>query len=244
MSYMLSSGHSLKVRGAGSYIDEVNEARKVVDKVASFMKDIGVPVETFHDNTSTTQSVNLRTIVKAHNSKKRSLHTSVHFNAASKTTSPRGVEVLYLGEANRAIAEKVSAAISKVSGLKNRGAKQRKDLYFLNSTIGPAILIEVCFVDSKADTDIYKAKFNDICKAIAESITGKKLPTKTTIKKEESDEIVLNSTGRKEAQELIKRAAAEGVFDAGIHTDAKVDKYSDGKLVSYVIAYVNRTLKK
>src|SRR5690554_401938 len=55
--------------------------------------------------------------------------------------------------------------------------------------------------------------------------------------KEEAEVIVLNETGRKEAREIIKRAVKEGVFTS---KHENVDKYDDGTLVSYVIAYVNR----
>lgn len=70
--------------------------------------------------------------------------------------------------------------------------------------------------------------------------TTQKPVTPTPVKKE--DEIMLTETGRKEARELIKRAVKEGVFNA-THTDAKIDKYSDGELFSLVIVYVNRKLK-
>ena len=59
-----------------------------------------------------------------------------------------------------------------VSGLKNRGIKLNKKLTFLNDTIGASILIELCFVNSKKDVEIYNKKFEDICIAIAELITG------------------------------------------------------------------------
>jgi hypothetical protein len=45
-------------------------------------------------------------------------------------------------------------------------------LYFLNETTMPAILIEVCFVDSEADAEIYRREFAHICKAIATIIVG------------------------------------------------------------------------
>src|SRR5262249_13202717 len=38
-----------------------------------------------------------------------------------------------------------------------------------------AILIETCFVDSRADADLYNQHFQGICEAIAETIAGKKL---------------------------------------------------------------------
>lgn len=73
------------------------------------------------------------------------------------------------------LAAKVSKAIADASGLKNRGAKLRTDLGFLNGTVKPTILIEVCFVISRADARIYQAKFDAICKAIAEAISGKQI---------------------------------------------------------------------
>jgi hypothetical protein len=53
----------------------------------------------------------------------------------------------------------------------DRGAKKRTDLYFLNSTEMPAILIEVCFVDSEADCIAYRDHFDEICAAIADVLS-------------------------------------------------------------------------
>lgn len=189
MKFVISSGHSLYVRGASSYIDEVNEARKIVSQVAKYLKECGCNVTEYHDNTSKTQKDNINSIVTFHNSKERDLDVSVHLNAANKTDDPRGVEVLYVSESGRAIAEKVSAAIAKTSGLKNRGAKKRTNLGFLNGTKETAILIEVCFVDSKADVDIYNEKFNVICEAIAESISGKQIKKVKSSKQTKSVQI-------------------------------------------------------
>ncbi|MGE7922390.1 N-acetylmuramoyl-L-alanine amidase [Viridibacillus arvi] len=185
--YVISSGHSLKVRGAADILDEVNEARKVVNRVHAILTTTyNGEGSLFHDNTSTTQQKNLNTIVNHHNCKERDLDISVHFNVASKTNDPRGVECLYYDA--KALSTKVSAAISEASGLKDRGAKERKELYFLNATNKPAILIEVCFVDSKADAKIYNDndKFEDICQAIAEVIAdelGYKKKEITTVSK-------------------------------------------------------------
>ena len=43
-------------------------------------------------------------------------------------------------------------------GFANRGVKARPDLYVLNSTKAPAMLIECCFVDDADDVKIYSAK--------------------------------------------------------------------------------------
>jgi len=171
---VISSGHGKHVRGAVGYLDEVNEARRIVDRVASLMPR---QVEAmFHDDVSTTQSENLRRIVDFHNSKTRDLDISVHFNAHQTTSKPMGCEVLYVSQAGLKHAQVVVAEICAASRLINRGAEKRTDLYFLNNTKKPAILIEVCFVDSKADADIYDAKFNEICQAIVVAVSKEWVP--------------------------------------------------------------------
>ena len=174
MKLVISSGHGKYIRGASGYIDEVDEARKVVERVATILKDAGNTVQTFHDNTSHDQSTNLHTIVNYHNSQSRELDISVHFNAYQTTSKPMGVEVLYVTQST--LADRVSEAIADAGDFIDRGPKKRTDLYFLNNTHEPAILLETCFVDSKADVDLYHQHFELICTAIAESVTGLDLP--------------------------------------------------------------------
>lgn len=168
-SIVISSGHGKYVRGASGILDEVDEARKVVGKLAEELKARGVDVVTFHDDTSKDQSTNLSTIVTAHNRENRQLDVSVHFNAYEQVSKPMGVEVLYVTQGD--LASKVSAAIASC-GFINRGAKKRTDLYFLNNTDMPAILLEVCFVDSEADAALYRDEFDDICDCIADALGG------------------------------------------------------------------------
>jgi len=168
MKIAISSGHGKYVRGAKGLIDEVDEARRVVPAVADYLRLNGNDVVTFNDDTSTTQSQNLNTIVNWHNSQSRDLDISVHFNAYIPTDGGRGDETLYVTQAD--LATRVTNAICSVSGLINRGAKKRSDLYFLNGTNRPAILLEICFVDAGADVEAYNQHFDAICQAIAEAV--------------------------------------------------------------------------
>ena len=52
---------------------------------------------------------------------------------------------------------------------------------------------------------------------------------------------LLNDTGREEAKQLITKAVESGLFKK-LHL-SKLDSYSDADLISYSIAYVNRTAK-
>jgi N-acetylmuramoyl-L-alanine amidase len=166
---VISSGHGKYVRGASGILDEVDEARRVVDCVAGALRARSVSVKTFHDNTSHDQNTNLNTIVNYHNAQARDLDVSVHFNAYEQVSKPMGVEVLYVTQS--ALASQMSTAIARC-GFINRGAKKRTDLFFLNNTEMPAILLEVCFVDSEADADIYNEHFLDVCDAIADILGG------------------------------------------------------------------------
>lgn len=177
----ISPGHWLPGTGARDLIDEVTEARKVVNRVVEILRNSGITVNHVEDNTSKNQQQNLNYLVTQHNKTNRKLDVSVHFNSASRTDRGLGVEVLYYDQ--KELAAKVSKAISDVSGLINRGAKERKELAFLRNTNKPAILIEVCFVNSTVDVAIYRRDFEKICQAIAECLAeyvGKPLKKKVT----------------------------------------------------------------
>jgi len=168
-SVVISSGHGSKVPGACGILMEHEEAVRVVNRVAEMLRDQGVKVVTFEDTVSTTQNENLNRIVDFHNSQQRELDISVHFNAYEQVEKPMGTECLYVTQS--ALATQVSDAIASV-GFINRGPKKRTDLFFLNQTAGPSILIEVCFVDSEADCELYVNEFDGVCEAIADVIGG------------------------------------------------------------------------
>lgn len=173
---VISSGHSKKVRGAAGsprppMLEEVDEARRVVNTVAEYLRAAGVGVTTFHDDVSSSQSENLTRITDFHNAQTRDLDVSVHFNCYDG--SAHGTEVLYVTQ--EALAKKVSNAISVAGGFTNRGPKKRTDLKFLNATEEPSILIETCFVDSKLDADLYRQNYEAICAAIASAIAGEEV---------------------------------------------------------------------
>lgn len=81
-----------------------------------------------------------------------------------------GVEVYTWRGEKLPIAKKICNNLSAL-GFKNRGVKDGSNLYVIKNTKCPAILIEVCFVDNKADADLYKqVGYADIAKAIYSAI--------------------------------------------------------------------------
>src|SRR5262245_62068982 len=120
-SIVISSGHGKYVRGASGILDEVDEARRVTERLATELRSRGVLVKTFHGNTSHSQNENLNTIVNYHNAQSRNLDISVHFNAYEQVSKPMGTEVLYVTQHN--LSDELSAAIASV-GFIDRGPKK------------------------------------------------------------------------------------------------------------------------
>lgn len=82
------------------------------------------------------------------------LFVSIHNNSAS-SSSVKGAETLYYPSTTdtrgKAIAQLVQNSLVKDSGMVNRGIKARSDLYVLNTTNMPAILIETGFLSNADD---------------------------------------------------------------------------------------------
>lgn len=171
MRIAISSGHGKYIRGAAGYLDEVDEARRVVEAVARDLASVGVAAVTFHDNVSHSQDENLERICNWHNEQVRDLDVSVHFNAYQTTSKPMGTECWYITQ--DVLAAEVANAMAAAGGFINRGPKYSSGLYFLNHTAEPALLLEVCFVDSSADAELYDEHFDAICRAIAAALSDR-----------------------------------------------------------------------
>jgi len=184
---------------------------------------------------------------------------SAHQNASSgKWGSHGGTETYYYGPSTngKRLANCVNPRLNTALGLRNRGVKASNDLYVLRGFRNAktvAILTEGAFMDSTTDIGVLrdqaklKAQGYAIADGIAEYLGVKVLEQPkpavkgvSTIKPKEDDDLKLNETGRDAAREIIKRAVADGTFTS---KHENVDKYDDGELVSYALAYVNRKLK-
>jgi hypothetical protein len=215
MRVAISSGHALHVQGAVGILNELAENRRVTPIIGNYLRGAGVGVVTFDDNTSRTVAQNLDTINGWHNRQTRDLDVQVHFNAFSRTEAPRGTEVLHRNQA--ALATRVSAAMARAGGFIDRGQKLRTNLSFLNRMQRPAIMLEVCFVDSAADVGLYRANIDPICRAIAESIRGASTGGGSTSPPAAGGRPIIRNGSRgaavSEAQQLLNR------HGAGLNTD-------------------------
>ena len=160
-------GHNRIVPGASGYLDEVTEDRAVTAQVIAKLRALGHTVYDCTDDSGRTQGQNLANIVHACNAHAADLDVSIHFNAGGGA----GTEVLVYSNTGEAAsyAAKICAAISEL-GYRNRGVKERKNLYVLRRTTAPALLVECCFVDSAADAQRFDA--DKMAAAIVRGITG------------------------------------------------------------------------
>lgn len=174
-----AGGHSKKAPGASCYLNEYTEDRKCNKAFASALKARGVAAKDCSNEYSPASKELARECALA-NSYGGDLFVTWHFNAASKTSGKRGVEVWYYtgSKTGKSYAEKISKKLANLMGLPNRGAKATTSLYVLKHTKAPAILIEVCFVDAKGDANAYKAVgASKVAAAVADVLTGKTAAT-------------------------------------------------------------------
>lgn len=201
-AYNVHGGHSLICRGASEILDEVNEDRKVKNKVIELLRNEGHTVYDCTDDNGRTQAHNLAAIVSRCNAHDVDLDVSIHLNSGRNDYggdgSTGGVEVWNYDSRTADISNRICQNISAELGLRNRGTKYSKNLYVLNNTKSLAILVECCFVDDKDDADRWDA---DKCaKAIAEGILGRSIAgntsTSTQVSTQDSTQAPATNTGK------------------------------------------------
>ena len=163
----IHAGHNAIVPGANGYFSETTENKNVKNAVISKLQSLGYTVYDCTDDSGKTQNENLKNIVSKCNDHTVDLDISIHFNASNG--QGHGVEVLQYSDKTQAIAQNICNAIAEL-GFKNRGVKDRTDLYVLKKTKAPAILIECCFCDSEIDVGLYNCE--TMASAIVKGLMG------------------------------------------------------------------------
>lgn len=191
MKFNISAGHNPDGKIACGTVNntlnmkESTEARYQTKKVVEYLKSDGNTANNCTVDNGTGQTDVLNKLVAKHNSHSVDWDVSIHFNDTDKKDLKGdgknvGVEVWYYNNTNtakreecRKKAELVCENLSKI-GFKNRGAKPTTSLKFLRKTNAKAILIEVCFCSDADDVKLYKSNRDNIARAIADALEGKK----------------------------------------------------------------------
>lgn len=181
MKVALRGGHTLKSLGARLLFDEVEEDRKVYKAVLKYLIQGGFDVidVTPPENMSYPDELNYG-IDKA-NRENADLFVSIHFNNAYTTAKNIAIgSEVWVYDKKHEYAKRVQNKLVSL-GFKDRGVKSLtehngKKLAELTKTKMRAMIIEVCFVESIVDYDIYKKNGHDLIgKRIAEGILNKTL---------------------------------------------------------------------
>ena len=151
--------------------DDLN--RLVGNALISKLRERGIKVVNCTPNTAKSLNDSLYQRVITANNCGATLFVSIHHNACP---GGYGAEVLCIkNNYQDGLSTKVGEAILNELGsigLKNRGVKDRRDLYVINNTSMPALIIECAFVDSSLDMANYNpektaaAIYKGICTAL------------------------------------------------------------------------------
>lgn len=159
MTFNVHAGHNKKCPGASGYFSETVEDRKVKDAVIKYLKMAGHVVFDCTDDDGATASANLVNIVNKCNKHKVDIDISIHFNASGGVGHGTEMWIWSLDRAKNATAiDAANRIVKKVAalGFTNRGVKDGHRLYVVKNTYAPAVLVECCFCDNKADATLYK----------------------------------------------------------------------------------------
>ena len=176
----INCGHTVSGQpgcGAVGIVDESEETRKVGLKLEKILVDAGHTVYDCTNDYANSTSANLAEIVRMANAQPLDLFVSIHFNSGGG----KGTEVFTYGGQRHAEAVAVCDKLHAL-GFTNRGVKDGSTLYVVRHSDAKAMLVEVCFVDTATDVDLYhKLGAETVAAAIAEAITGQTITKKEAL---------------------------------------------------------------
>lgn len=165
MRIVINAGHTKFSTGTGAnkYLNESTETRKIAYELLKLLADSKHEViPAIFDRSAN----NLKEAVTLANNEQADLFISIHLNAGGGS----GCEAYTWKGQQVAQAVKACSYLKKL-GFKNRGVKDGSNLYVIKNTKCTAILIEVCFVDNKADAELFKQiGYSNIAKAIYSAV--------------------------------------------------------------------------
>ena len=206
-------GHGVGTdRGASSkYIDEETIIDNVGGLVINKLKALGHTVIEVRPSSATSVSNSLVQRVQKANNNNADLYISIHANAGGG----KGTEVYtYQGKEVKEARNVLNNLCSL--GFANRGIKGN-NLFVTHYSNMTSMLIEICFIDTQSDVDLYKSVGNEkIADAIVEGLVGE---TSTVSNISRPVEIKTNTTSYKAydiailQQELNSQCNANLVID-------------------------------
>ena len=169
-SIMLDAGHG-GAKDPGAVYEgrqEKDDNLKLVLAIGEILSDRGLDVE--YTRTTDVYETPYEKAMKANNAGV-DLFVSIHRNSFPVDNEVEGVESLVydLSGLKYEMAQNINEQLEGV-GFVNLGVKARPNLVVLKRTKMPAVLVEVGFVNSDTDNQLFDDNFQDIAQAIADGI--------------------------------------------------------------------------
>lgn len=171
--------------GAVGLIKESEETRVIGNKVIALLKQAGHTIVDCTVNTASNNTASLSSRVSKANAQSLDLFVSIHFNAGGG----KGSEVFTYGGTKHSEAIRILENLNRI-GFINRGVKDGSHLAVIKGTKARSMLVEVCFVDTKLDVDLYKKNIDNVAKAITEGVIGKTISNENNINESEEFNLV------------------------------------------------------
>ena len=168
-SIMLDAGHGGSDPGAVyNGRREKDDTLRLVLAIGQILQNRGVDVE--YTRTTDIYETPFQKAIEA-NEAGVDYFVSIHRNSFEQDNIVSGVESLVydLSGIKYRMAENINANLETV-GFVNLGVKARPNLVVLKRTKMPAVLVEVGFLNSNTDNQLFDENFNDITLAIADGI--------------------------------------------------------------------------
>ena len=169
-SIMLDAGHG-GAKDPGAVYEgrqEKDDNLKLVLAIGEILSDRGLDVE--YTRTTDVYETPYEKAMKANNAGV-DLFVSIHRNSFPVDNEVEGVERLVydLSGLKYEMAQNINEQLEGV-GFVNLGVKARPNLVVLKRTKMPAVLVEVGFINSDTDNQLFDDNFQDIAQAIADGI--------------------------------------------------------------------------
>ena len=169
-SIMLDAGHG-GAKDPGAVYEgrqEKDDNLKLVLAIGEILSDRGLDVE--YTRTTDAYETPYEKAMKANNVGV-DLFVSIHRNSFPVDNEVEGVESLVydLSGLKYEMAQNINEQLEGV-GFVNLGVKARPNLVVLKRTKMPAVLVEVGFINSDTDNQLFDDNFQDIAQAIADGI--------------------------------------------------------------------------
>lgn len=168
-SIMLDAGHGGRDPGAVYQgRQEKDDTLRLTLAIGEILQNNGIDVE--YTRTTDVYESPYQKAMEANNAGV-DFFVSIHRNSFPKDNAVFGVESLVydLSGIKLQMAENINEQLELI-GFVNKGVKARPNLVVLKRTKMPAVLVEVGFINSDTDNQLFDENFKDIAQAIADGI--------------------------------------------------------------------------